>query len=289
MPHHSDKAWFVPALHEMKRLDKSVFGPMAYQAYLRHYGLPGSGKRQTAAHISIDAFNLLPQRLRKEETMVLRLGKAPNSTETQFVLVRIPGFLKDFFLFDDEVFPHQGIVFMSSMTAQQLFPYVLLPSLTEGGLINFAFASGVLHRALCLDDRTPITPSTSQSTFTFDLKAHPSISNTFTHRSGQVEIDAMFVTSRNNHPTLFIVEAKADSTASLAKHKLLYPVLAVAPRVPQYMQVVPVYMRIHKDHDGYHFRIAECKWDRTPGTAPYVSGIQVVSGSHWILPAHHLT
>lgn len=274
--HHESEMRFEPAIAEMKRLDKSVFGPMAYREYRHAYGLIDSGSRQTATHISIDAFNLLPAQLRAEDTMVIRLGQGI------FVLTRCPGALREFFLFDDELFPSKGAIFMPSMTAEELIPYKLLPSLTEGGLVNFAFASGVLHHALNLDAHTATPPATSQSTFTFDFKAHPSIPTIFTHRSGQVEIDAMFVATRNNRPTLFVIEAKADETTSLAKHKLLYPILAVFAHVPKDMPIIPVYIRINCDTAGYHFRIAECIWESTP--ISHISGIQVVSSSHWILP-----
>lgn len=49
---------------------------------------------------------------------------------------------------------------------------------------------------------------------------------------------------------------------SLAKHKLVYAVLALAlaPHVPIDMPIVPVYLSVVKDNAGLAFRIAECKF-----------------------------
>lgn len=52
------------------------------------------------------------------------------------------------------------------------------------------------------------------------------------HYKGQVEIDALFVGRRNRQETLFVIEAKTSNNfQSLAKHKLVYPVLALSSNV----------------------------------------------------------
>jgi len=81
----------------------------------------------------------------------------------------------------------------------------------------------------------------------------------FIHNKGQVEIDAMFLEKRNGKETLFVVEAKSDiSHKSLAKHKLLYPVLGIASSIPKTIEIVPVYIKVKASQRGIHYHIVEC-------------------------------
>jgi hypothetical protein len=79
----------------------------------------------------------------------------------------------------------------------------------------------------------------------------------WTHRNGQVQIDAVFVGRRDEVETVF-VEAKHGPKSSLAKHKLAYPLLAVAPGVSRHLPIVPVYVRVVRIAEDLHFLIAEC-------------------------------
>src|SRR4051794_17804958 len=105
----------------------------------------------------------------------------------------------------------------------------------------------------------PRAPATGQSTFSFDLKPHSSSDTVWRHLRGQVQIDALFVGRRDGEELIFVVEAKHGSyPSSLAKHKLVYPVLAIAPQVSKYLRIVPVYVRVARLDGDLHFFVAEC-------------------------------
>jgi hypothetical protein len=86
------------------------------------------------------------------------------------------------------------------------------------------------------------------------------------HDAGQVEIDLLFVAQREGEEFVFVVEAKQDKAShgsdhlnsNLAKHKLLFPVLAIRPRVPSGMQIVPVYLKAAVGKDFIDFHVAVC-------------------------------
>ena len=59
---------------------------------------------------------------------------------------------------------------------------------------------------------------------------------------------------------LFIIEAKSDTTESLAKHKLVYPVLALRPVIRKNIRIAPVYMRVKRTDQEVHYHILECDW-----------------------------
>ena len=104
----------------------------------------------------------------------------------------------------------------------------------------------------------PRAPAAGRSTFTFSFQPHSSLPISWTHRNGQVQIDAVFVGRRDEVETVFIVEAKHGPKSSLAKHKLAYPVLAIAPGVSRHLPIVPVYVRVVRLAEDLHFLIAEC-------------------------------
>lgn len=57
---------------------------------------------------------------------------------------------------------------------------------------------------------------------------------------------------------IFVIEAKSDTYhKSLSKHKLVYPVLAIANRVPPEYKIIPVYIKIFKDENYICYNIAE--------------------------------
>lgn len=88
--------WYEPALNTLSSSgSNAIFGPVAFQSYLRENRL-SVRRYPTQATISLDDYYQLPQALRDRHTMVLRLGRASSSAETQFVLVRIEDRLKDF-------------------------------------------------------------------------------------------------------------------------------------------------------------------------------------------------
>lgn len=244
------------ALTAMKKDNLSIFGPLSFKEYLRSNQLP---HRQTAQSISIDSYEKLHQSLKKEHTMVLRLG---GEKETRFILVRVNDSLHDFFLHDHEVFSEQDAKgFKPVVPESSLMGYKIMPILSETSLVNLALTSGILGQALNFDKvQVPGAPATGKSTFSFEFKPHSSIDQVFEHYKGQVEIDALFVEKRNGEDTLFVIEAKNDiKQRSLAKHKLAYPVLAVTRNLPKNVHVVPVYLRTYKDENYFYFNVLECE------------------------------
>ncbi|WP_163971799.1 DUF6997 domain-containing protein [Oceanobacillus halotolerans] len=136
-------------------------------------------------------------------------------------------------------------------------PYKIIPSLTESSLVNLGLSSGLLSAALSLDTNKSISaPATSNSTFTFHFKPHSTIQKEVIHNNGQVEIDALFVEKRLGKDILFVLEAKIDrnsnSLSSLSKHKLLYPILALAPNTPEHIEIVPVYLKINHKKERFY-------------------------------------
>ena len=88
--------------------------------------------------------------------------------------------------------------------------------------------------------------------------------------------------NRAGKEALFPIEAKSGRPGgSLAKHKLVYPFAALRTTVPDYMEIVPVYLKVWSEDDGQHFLVCECE---LPATSPsVVSELTVRSTNHLIL------
>jgi hypothetical protein len=273
---------FSPALAKMG--GTSVFGPVSFQGYLQANGLADKNTRQ---HISVDAVRCLAAELREARTMVFRLGSLAREKNTHFALARYVSDWGDYFLLDDELFAGSSPeLFIPPVSMRQLFAFTLLPKFTETSLVNLAIASGLLSHALRLDDAVlPSAPATGQGTYSFTFSPHDELGVQWSHTKGQVEIDAAVIAKRRGAETLFVIEAKAgDGFDSLAKHKLLYPVLAMRTVVPSYVAVVPVYIRALRRPDGLHFHIAECSLTPSPQGVFSVAGLKPEATSHFVLP-----
>ncbi len=274
---------FGPALRAMELGASSVFGPIPFQQYLQTNSLP---QRNTWQHISIDAVHRLAGELRSANSMVFRLGSPAGEKFTHFGIARCVGGWSDYFFLDEAIFADSPAeLFIPPVPMRQLFPFTLLPKFTETSLVNLAIASGLLGHALRFDPDTPSSvPATGQGTYSFAFSPHRDFDVTWSHCRGQVEIDAVLVAKRDGKETLFVIEAKAgEEFESLAKHKLLYPVLALRGGVPGYVPIVPVYMRALKRSDGIHFHIAECELNVEPGKVATVAGLTAKSVRHLVL------
>ena len=270
---------FEPALSQLD--DDGVFGPIGFQDCLAEHGLP---KKSTAPLISVDSLERLSPELREAEAMVLRLGSPPGTSQTEFAIVQIPGKVKSFFLLPDD--EPQSEPFLPTATWRDLYAFQILGRLTESSLVNLSLASGLLSYALGLDDdRQAVVPATGQSTFTFDYQPHDDLPRTFTHHNGQVEIDALFFGRRKSVDCLFIVEAKmGPGVKSIAKHKLVYPILAVATQLPPGISIIPVYLHVTSEPNGYLFRVVECKIPNLHPNTPVLSHLVPISRTHLMLP-----
>lgn len=156
-----------------------------------------------------------------------------------FALSKVVNDWSDYFLIDEEVFDSVDTqVYLPNTSVRSLFAFQLLPTLTETSLVNLALASGLLPKALGIEpSQEQIVPATGQSVFTFEFQPLSQSEVKLPHYQGQVEIDALFVGQRDGKECLFVIEAKSSrGFDSLAKHKLLYPVLALQDSVPSYME-----------------------------------------------------
>jgi hypothetical protein len=244
----------------MNRENKGCYGPVSFRDYLRQHSLP---YKDTATAISVDSRRKLSKDLVDSNVMVFRLGNHPGTNHTAFALARTREGWNDFFLEDEHLFSSTEIrSFDASRCNQDLAAFRFLPRLTEPSLVNLALASGLLGEALELDEAgSPIVPATGQSTYTFDVRPFAD-GPSWTHRQGQVEIDSLFFARRNGKQVVFAVEAKrSDAFDSLAKHKLVYPYLALRNSLPSSMQIVPVYLRAVRNGDSWNFFVCECGFE----------------------------
>jgi hypothetical protein len=257
---------FSPALATMSRQSSACFGPVSFRDYLRQNNLPN---KDTATSISVDSLRKLSRELVESHVMVFRLGNHPGTNHTAFALARTREGWSDFFLEDQQLFSSLPIhEFDTVRCKQDLAAFRFLPRLTEPSLVNLALASGLFGEALELDDpATPIVLATGQSTYTFDVRPF-SDGPSWPHRQGQVEIDSLFFAKRNGKQLVFAVEAKrSEAFDSLAKHKLVYPYLALRTALPPTMQIVPVYLRAVRDGESWSFFVCECEFAETGALA----------------------
>lgn len=251
---------FELAIKKMEEAGLLISQPESFLAYAKSQGVD---KPRTAEFISVQTLKSLNPLLREKGYMVLRLGSPSGERHTNFALAKMSK-PEDFFLIDEQIFGDaQMNVFLPSASVRSLFAFQLLPELTETSLVNLALASGLLTKALGLEvDQVQMIPATGQSTFNFDFRPLAAQDVVLSHQKGQVEIDAVFVGQRDGKECLFVLEAKSGKKGfdSLAKYKLLYPVLALKQKVPDYMDIVPVYMRTVRANGAIEFSIAECTY-----------------------------
>ncbi|AXR82962.1 DUF6997 domain-containing protein [Natrarchaeobaculum sulfurireducens] len=269
---------FGPALEKLAASDQSVLGPTSFRSYVTRHDLE-AGPR-TPRYISVDALSDLAPELREADVMVLRTGSAPDGRGTGFLLVESHDGIEEFFLCDESAFDGSSSERLSMADDERLESFELLPSRSETSLVNLGLASGALAEALSLDRPGALSPpATGRSTFTFEMRPHGQLSETVTHRNGQVEIDTLFVERRGGERTLFVLEAKTGPRASLAKHKLVYPVLALAERVPPAVSIVPVYLRCRDGGEQVTFAVAECTLPDPRESIPGVNDLEVTRSS----------
>lgn len=253
---------FAAALEELDLSGSLVSKPESFKEYCKRTSqvVP----RDVPARISAQTLSSLDRELREAQVMVFRLGSPPGKKTTQFGLARTVHDWSDYFLIDEHVFADvETQAFIPTSTYRDLYAFSLIPRFTETTMVNFALASGLLREALSLDE-TPSIPVTGRSTYTFSFCPRLNEDGIWKHHSGQVEIDGAFTARRNGRDCLFIVEAKHGEPDSLAKTKLLYPFLALRPKVPEAMPIVLVYLRATSTPNSITYRISECS---TPSSA----------------------
>lgn len=223
----------------------------SFQDYLKKYNL---GKFKTADKISIDSYEKLDGYLKDKKYMVFRLGKSNKGRGTAFALRHFNS-KDEYFLLDEDIFDNKYIDY--KISEDELLPFRIIEKLTEVSFLNIALNSGIVSEALGIEGN--IYSANTQSTYTFSFKLNKKDEAIIEHNAGQVEIDSVFANDRNGGKVIFVIEAKSDvAHRSLSKHKLVYPVLAIADKVPPEYKIVPVYIKILKDENYIYYNIAEC-------------------------------
>ena len=262
-----------------------TYGPISFQKYIEDHKLPRN--TPTARNISIDNIARLDRSLRMNNMMVFRLGSPEGERYTHFALVKsISNLESDYFVVDQDVFnQNEAELFIPTATYRQLFPFTLLPRFTETSVVNLCIASGLLSYALNLDkSELPSVPATGQGTYSFKVKPHFGIDVLWKRTKGQVEIDAIITATRASRPMLFLIESKSSTKLdSLAKHKLMYPLLALLKTVPPYIKIIPVYIRAIMGNEETHVYIAECETDYNRSEIPTIAGLTVSKAKHFIM------
>lgn len=251
---------FDLALEELGDLWVKQFEP--FTQYRARSGAAGLFKTQ--ATISVQELADLRPELRTAQTMVFRCGASGGGT--RFALARSKRWPDDFFILDSGFSPAPP-TFLSAAPTRELLGFSLIKPV-ERTLVNLALTSGAVAEALDLDDASYGPPgATGNSAYSFQFRPHSCDATVVTHESGQVEIDLVFVARRSREETVFVVEAKyedrlgrksATPSGTLAKSKLLFPVLAIQPRVPAGMPIVPVYLKAVVAEEVIDFHFAEC-------------------------------
>jgi hypothetical protein len=120
------------ALDLLEELHTGIYGPISFMDYLSELGFP---KFRAPDSISIDSWERLQQSLKDNNCMVLRLGKS-STIGTQFAIVKSKGRIRDFFLFDEEIFAATAVEYIPKVKVRQLIAYQLLPNLTENSVVK---------------------------------------------------------------------------------------------------------------------------------------------------------
>lgn len=272
---------FALALKDMGASD--FLPPQSFRAYIEKANC--IGVNDTWGRISIDHIERLSPDLRAAEVMVFRLGQAKGkSNTTAFALARCKDVWRDYFLLESEAFKgSEPELFKAAVSPQTLMPFRVFPRLTESSLVNLAIASGLMSKALMLDDEScsPV-PATGQSSYTFKVRPHSDIDCEWEHNNGQIEIDSLFVGKRHGVDVLFVIESKHGEYTNLAKHKLAYPMIALRQHfniIGESMPIIPVAMRTYFESGMYHFRIIEC----TFGIENIISELNPVRAVHYVM------
>lgn len=248
--------FFSRALDRLKGSGLPWTEPIPFQAYAAEGGFKGL---RAPNHISVQHYRDLAPELRKAGVMVFRVGG--EGRETSFRLVQARGSLEEAFFLSDAACFDASRPERHWTSPEILEPFRLMKGLEESGALNLALASGLLGRALDLDDGFPrVAPSRSASTFTFDFRPQAPDDEAFHHQNGQVEIDAVFLARRKGRLKLVVAEAKHGPPGpGLAKHKLAYPFYALLTRsLPEGAEILPVYVRSWQKDARIHFGICEC-------------------------------
>jgi len=251
---------FTPLIKELLINGEEFSTPRPYKEYKHLNGITSNA--MTASILSIDYFDRLDSELRENNLMVFRLGSVAGNAGTNFALASAKNGFEDYFLFDELLLSKAEQISYGLENPESYSAFKLLPKLTETSLVNLSLASGVLQNALGIDTGGyQHIPATCQSTFSFPVKPHKDLDIIWQHQNGQVEIDALFCGYRNGKKELYLVESKfGQSHNTLAKHKLVYPYLAIKASLSESINIVPIYLKTKIEGNSINFMVTECRF-----------------------------
>ncbi len=274
---------FDSLIEQMNRdgLDYTI--PRAFQGYCDEIGLVRKrDSTRTAPCISIDFQENLKAELREKNVMVFRLGIPYKQKNTFFGLARVKYSWSDYFIFDES--DSTTIEFhLNARKRDRLTAFRVLPRITEKSIVNFIIASGVLQETLSLDDvEENLVPANCQSTFSFNFKPHSEIKVSWEHSRGQVEIDSLFFAKQAGTKRLFLIESKHNTTyRTLAKHKLVYPVLALRDQLKKVgIPITPIYLKTATYQNDLIVNLTICDFTSSHGA---ISDLNPILRQHLII------
>ena len=247
---------FGKALIELNQ-STSGFKPINFQNYADQNHLQVKG---TAQYISVQSFSDLAAELKENQVMVFRLGSKKGEIGTSFGLAKVIESWTDYFLFDEDIFNNSPKVSEKiDWLNEKYLPFRLIPKLTETSHVNLALATRVIQRAFGFQISDFFIPATGRGSYSFEVRPHEQLPDIWEHHLGQVEIDSLLVGIRDGQNHLLVIEAKSGKYPdSLAKYKLVYPVLSILPALPKGFVITPIYIRIYETENSITFFMAEC-------------------------------
>ena len=183
LPIQPSAKMFEPAIEQLKASGRLISQPQSFRDYIKQHRMVLKG---VAPHISINRFSDLKKELREAQCTVFRLGAHQGGNNTWFSIAKTVNSWDDYFFFDRDIWGSLDCeCFVPVLPDSSLLTYRIIPRLTETSLVNLAFASGLLHRALGLEkSELQAVPATGKSTFSFKFRPHSCSDEWLQHVSG---------------------------------------------------------------------------------------------------------
>ena len=196
---------FESLISSLEQSGYAVSTPQTFKGFLASQDLRTS--KRTPEIISINGISDLQPELRENSYTILRLGIPDDAKTTQFSLVKLAS-LSDGFFLDQPIFDSAVIGnFIPETSLRSLYPYHLLPKLTESSLLNLALRSGILAEALNIDPGIKLEFALEGIPPIRLISIHCHIIYRCSAQSWTVEIDSMFVARRQGQECI-VIEAK---------------------------------------------------------------------------------
>jgi hypothetical protein len=84
-----------------------------------------------------------------------------------------------------------------------------------------------------------------------------------------------------------VLEAKCGEFGSLAKHKLFYPMEALREKIPTFMPIIGIYLRVQKHEQDLYFNLAICRSTRDHNGLSGIDSLRVTSARKIVLVGLH--